>query len=524
MTARRLSGAGLVVAAVAMALYANGVPGDFVFDDKLIVRDPRIAGKEPFVTVFVTDYWYGFPGGTRDLYRPLTIASYALNRMLTGLRSPWFHAVNVVLHAVVCVLLVRLVDAVLGRRRLAVAAGLLFAAHPVHTEAVTGIVGRAELLAAAFLLAALLALARDASHRIRPGTSALAGFLYLCALGSKETALVGPGLAALVDFVGQRRALPGARPGGWDRRRTVLRTALFAAVLTVFVAIRFAVLGRLQAEAPKTPGRLLHHAPLETRLFTALQVFGIYLRLLLAPITLSADYSYRQVPPIDAPNALAVAGAVALVLLGGATVAAAARRAAPPLLALGLFFVPYAIVANFPLPIGVLVGERLLYLPSAGFCVAVAWLWEAWLRAGGRRAAGRRGLVRGALAALILAYGARTVVRNLDWRNAETLYAATVRASPESGMAHYNYATVLMQDPANDARTLAHLERAHAIRPDLVPAIVMLTRLYLRTDRLEDARAAARRGLALAPDNAELRLLLSRAVSRIMARSRDRGP
>ncbi|HUL99324.1 MAG TPA: hypothetical protein VLU24_07900, partial [Mycobacterium sp.] len=372
----------LLVAALAVLIYLNGIPGDFVFDDKLIQRDPRISGQTSFWTIFVTDYWYTYIGTSADLYRPLTIASYALNHMVAGLSSPAFHVVNIILHALASVLVVLLVDAVCAQRGLAVATGVLFATHPVHSEAVTGIVGRAEVLSALFLLLALTLQARDytlwgAGRRWWLPVSLLA---YFCALLSKETAIVGPGLVGLVDVLRQMDAPARRDPRAtrWNWRRTLGVVVLYAAVAAVYLVVRFAVVGRFIQKAPPRSYLLLFDQPLLTRVFTAFEVLAIYLRLLFFPLTLSADYSYRQVPLLDAPDAVAVTGMLAALALAGGLVWVLRRRVWPLVWALGFFVVSYSVVANFPIPLQVLVAERLLYLPSVGFCVAVAWA-SVWL-------------------------------------------------------------------------------------------------------------------------------------------------
>jgi len=326
----------LLVVAVAVAVYLNGIPGQFVFDDKLIQRDPRISGQTSFWTIFVTDYWHAYIGTSHDLYRPLTIASYALNRMLTGLHPEAFHAVNIVLHAAASVLVVLLVEALLADGVLALAAGLLFAAHPVHTEAVTGIVGRAEVLSALFLLLALWVQARDygvLGRGPRVGLP-LALLAYFCALGAKETAIVGPGLVALVDRVQQQRRAPER----WDWRRTAVRTALYVGVAATYVVIRYAVIGRfLQAPPPKSD--VLFGKPLAMRVVTACEIFAIYGRLLVLPRTLSADYSYRQVPLLDTLDTVAAMGLLAAVAVAGVGLWALRRRVWPVWFAIGFFLV-----------------------------------------------------------------------------------------------------------------------------------------------------------------------------------------
>lgn len=516
----------LLVAALAVIVFCNAIPGDFVFDDKLIQRDARIRGETSFWTIFVTDYWYKYIGTSADLYRPLTIASYALNYRLAGLSSPAFHCVNILLHAAVCVLVVVLVDALLRDRTLAIVAGLLFATHPLHTEAATGIVGRAEILSTLFLLAALCLHCRayTLGGRGRTFWLPLALIAYFCALLSKETAIVGVGLLLLIDFImhaGNQPAAAGAtesRFTGWNLRQVAAVVGLYAGVAVVYVLIRYSVVGQFIQKPPPRSYLLLFDQPLVMRLCTALQILAIYLRLLIFPATLSADYSYRQVPLIDSLAAgAALSGLLAGVALCGAFVWAVRRRAWPAVFALGFFAICYTLVSNLLIPLQVLVAERLMYLPSVGFCVGLAWLWVQLARRCARAAAPRwlRHVPAGLVAAVVLLYSGRTIVRNFDWRNNETLYAATVRAAPECFAAHYNYSAILLRQPDRAELALEELLKAYAIRQDHYPSLVNLSSVYLGRGQLEKARDIALQGLKIRPDGAELRQLLNAAEAQL---------
>jgi tetratricopeptide (TPR) repeat protein len=509
----------LIVAIVAAAVYANGIPGEFVFDDKLIQRDARIRDFD-VVAIFATEYWGGYAGTTGDLYRPLTIFSYALNRAVTGLSSPWFHVVNVLLHGLVCALVLFLVEALFADRRLAIGSALLFATHPVHTEAVTGIVGRAEILAALFLLVSLYLHATRAPLWRLPSRVVLGASLgaYFCALLSKETAIVGLGLLALVDWVRYVRLTPRDRARFLPPAAQLL--ALHLGIAVLYLGVRVAVLGKLLTQPPKRPG-LLFLEPLGTRFLTVLEIFAVNLKLLFWPVTLSADYSYRQVPVVNEITAPVLVGLAAAVLLLGAFVWAVRRGNLPAAFALGFFAVSYAVVSNL-IPIGVLVAERLLYLPSVGFCVAIAWFgaWAATRLAAVPRAASLRHVPAAALAVVLVLYSARTVARNLDWRDAETIYRATLKASPECQAAHFNYAAIVMErdDRASNELALRHLLRANEIHDRHFPTWVNLSNVYLRLGEPEKARDAARQGLERWPNSQKMKTMLQAAEAQLAAR------
>jgi tetratricopeptide (TPR) repeat protein len=505
--------AALLAAAAALAAYANAIPCGLVQDDRLVLIDARVHGRTGLAEVFLTDYWGAETSAeTADLYRPLTILSFRFNHALFGPSPAAYHAVNVVQHALVSALAVLLLGVLFRSRRLALASGLLFALHPVHTEAVTGVVGRAELQAAGFLLAALILHARG--YRVgswRPRACLAAALVCLAlALLSKESVAVAPGLVLLVDGIGWLGR--GRAPDARELRRALGVAGLYAAVVLAYLGLRMAVLGGLGIKPLYEVG-LLFGEPFTARLWTGLEILAIYLRLLLFPLALSADYSVRQVPVLHSPaHPAALAGLLAAAGLATAALYGWRRRALPLLFGLGFFAIGYALVSNLLTPIGVLVAERLIYLPSLGFCVALAWVWE---RADAKLGAGpgaRPHVAAAAALGIVLAfYGARTVLRNRDWRDPLTLFAATVAASPESASAHYNYAATLYQEKNDPAGALPHLERALEIRPKFLPAHLNAATAYLQLGRPEEARAAALRGLEIFPGDPGLRQRLQLA-------------
>jgi tetratricopeptide (TPR) repeat protein len=147
----------LLVALVATAAYANSLRNGFAFDDVSVVRDNRHVVNLDWLSIWHDNYWPDHDGITPDvLYRPLTLWSYLANQAIAPGLEWTFHLVNVLLHALVSVLASLLAWRLLGNRVLAVVTGLLFAVHPLHTEVVANVVGRAELLASSWSLLALV--------------------------------------------------------------------------------------------------------------------------------------------------------------------------------------------------------------------------------------------------------------------------------------------------------------------------------------------------------------------------------
>ena len=151
----------------ATAIYANSLGNGFVLDDRsLVERNPLIRKLNRIPLLWESDYWA--PKLKSGLYRPVVMTSYALNHAV-GKRDPKaYHLVNIGLHALVSVLVWALYRRLSGDALIAGAAGFLFAAHAIHTEAVANVVGRAEILAALLVLLALLAHVRSQGARAGP--------------------------------------------------------------------------------------------------------------------------------------------------------------------------------------------------------------------------------------------------------------------------------------------------------------------------------------------------------------------
>ncbi|XP_069157258.1 protein O-mannosyl-transferase TMTC1 [Procambarus clarkii] len=142
-------------------VYINGLTGDFVHDDiSSIKTNPDVLGTAPISSLFFNDYWGRSMADplSHKSYRPVTILTFRLNHLVLGPGPVGFHLVNVGLHSCACLLLTRLLLRLLHLPRATVlSVSLIFATHPVHTEAVTGLVGRADILATLTFLATILA-------------------------------------------------------------------------------------------------------------------------------------------------------------------------------------------------------------------------------------------------------------------------------------------------------------------------------------------------------------------------------
>jgi len=437
---------------LAFGLYLGTCRNEFVFDDiDIIAQNPHTRDPAALKTIFGSHYW----GGNQNrgnLYRPLTILSFAFNHALTGSAPAGYHLTNAALHGAVSALVAALAAAFGLGRGGALASGLLFAAHPIHVEAVTPVVGRSELLAALFCLGAWICHLSGTCDAARPGRLAAAAALFAAGLLSKENAAVLPALILAGDLVFHRS-------GPWRPR--LLSLGISASVLMIWLAVRAAVVPGLPPA--DSMGSVYGEVDVWSRLLTATGVLGRYLYLMLYPVALSADYSFSQIPLItaaaDPPFVAAAAAHLGLAAFGIALGARGRLSGLALLIYLGALFP----VSNIPFSIGTVMAERLLYLPSVGLCLlAPALFAESRGRPGGRTA---NRAAAGALIVVCLLYGIRVTSRNADWKDQFSLFSVTVRTSPNSAKAHYNLG-VAYEDLGDLDAAMEAYRRALEIKPD----------------------------------------------------------
>ncbi|MGB9456789.1 MAG: hypothetical protein WCB12_12140 [Bryobacteraceae bacterium] len=450
---------------VALIAYSNSFDNGLIFDsNSAIVQDSRVwsATSANLKALVTQGYWYA--NKTNGLYRPLTKISYLFNYAVlgSGANPASYHWVNFALHAANMLLVYLLGLLLLGEFRLAIALAAVWGLHPVLTESVTNVVGRADLLAAFGTLAGLLChvKATQASGRRRGAWLAALATSAAIGLFSKETAVVLPA-AMLIYDVGHRRAAP------WRAR-----LAGYLAVAVPFLAYFYlrakmiAALYETEAGSFAFVQNPLVGSDFWTARLTAIKVIGKFVGLWLWPGRLSCDYSYNQVPLCDW-RFHGGEGWLAPAALAGCAAAAAAAivwyRSKPALFFfVAFFFTALAPTSNLVILIGTIMAERFLYMPS----IALAALLVLVVFRAGDRYTARTHLGRRAPWAIIgvacTLFAVRTYARNFDWRDEPSLWASAVKAAPGSYMTHLGVAVSAMNGETSSPET-ADRELNHSL-------------------------------------------------------------
>lgn len=412
------------VVAVALAASLSGLWNDFAHDDvSLILENARAHELGNWGAILATPYWP--PPFPPELYRPVTsllmAAEYAF-----GVGAPVvFRVVSYALYAA-CALGVFALASRLVSRRVALAVALLFAAHPVHVEAVALGVNQAELVVG--LIGVIMVARYIDVRRTRALTTrdwALFAVLYAVAALAKENGFVLPGVLLAAELL--------LFPSGDDSRRKRLALSpgfvALAAVGVALLLIRRAVLlgdfvGTFTAEA-------LVRSDAAGRALTMLQVVPKWLRLFAWPAHLQIDYSPNE---IVASTGFGIHEALGLGLLMGALALAIAARRRAPLVSFGIAWCAIALlpVANIIVPTSIVLAERTLFLPSVGFLLAVGGTAEWLIRSHELSFVDSRRVLAAACGAFVLLGVARSAQRQTVWRNNAHLWIVAGQDAPRS--------------------------------------------------------------------------------------------
>ncbi len=522
-------GANILVAAVAVVCFINVLPNDFCFDDIPVVRDsPKIQGDNQWAAIWTTDYWSQTQSESphRDLlYRPVALSVIRLTRVIAGQGPLPFHLLSIALHALCAVLVAQLIRE-LGSSNLAgMVSGLVFAVLPIHSEVVASVVGQTDLLAAAGTVCAILCHFRFAQsgppiRRVvwMMGSTACA----FVAMGAKESGICVVPLVVLAAMLGvtARRAstltpsvLPeeerGFRPVAllWIR---LAQTAYVLVPLAAYLSLRYHALGGAlhQAPAPTKTVNVLVDAPAWQHALGVLQAWGMYWAKTFYPRELCIEYAINSVR-------LSTGLIQAHVLLGICWIAA--------LMALawwgwrigrkGLVFVVAALIisylptANLFVLIQVFFAERIWYLPSV-FVAGLLGLTA--IRLLDRKV--WRTLGFSMLAVLML----RCWVRNAEWKDNGTLFAAAYADHPQSVMARHLYGQWLTQNGKVE-QGIALLQKALEIDLGFTDAHRSLGRTFLKAGRLEDALRELQIAQMQVPGHPQTQQALAQAIDALQS-------
>uniref|UniRef100_A0A1B6F0B4 dolichyl-phosphate-mannose--protein mannosyltransferase n=1 Tax=Cuerna arida TaxID=1464854 RepID=A0A1B6F0B4_9HEMI len=503
----------IIIFVTCVACYYNSCQCGFVFDDISAIKENRdLRPHTPLKNVFLNDFW-GTPmhkEQSHKSYRPLCVLTFRWNYLLHQLEPMGYHLVNLILHAVVCLMYFRMCSMFLPEISSFVSA-MLFAVHPIHTEAVTGVVGRAETLSSVFFLAAFILYAKSTKRKRFTGWRWLVFSMLAVATAMlcKEQGITITGICAVYElFVAQKIRLSDVQhflrcvvsgkvswQHTWCSDATKRLCVLTLSTLTLLLV-------RLQIMGSKLPVFTRFDNPASvaatpTRQLTYNYLVSVNLWLLLLPCDLCCDWTMGTIPMVesllDRRNLSTLGAYIALATLAYVALTTANRQQAVVIaMSLAFLALPFLPASNLFFPVGFVVAERVLYMPSMGFCMLVAYGWQILAEKKNRKVAWA------GLCLLLLAHGTKTISRNWDWTSEYSIFMAGLRVNQRNAKLFNNVGHALEgQGRFNEA--LQYFHKAVSVQQDDIGAHINVGRTYNHLKMFKEAEDAYLKAKSLLP-------------------------
>ena len=424
--------------------YINTLENDFVFDDRSQIVENRELRDASNISRFIQR-----PRGIKYV---ILLADYKI----WGLNPFGYHLTNLILHALCTISLYCLFIKIFTNSRIPLITGLLFATHPVHTEAVTAIANRTDLLAMLFFIWSL-------SFYIMKKRSLwfylLSIISFILALFSKEAAVVSlPIILIFYDLYFNK----GER---WDflKKNSWYYVPYGLIIITFLLYIRFILSMYPASPEPRVAGLFLQQS-FPSFFYTACKAFLIYIKMLFFPLNLNVDYALPLSRSLLEWKVLV--SLVSLILFLILTVRMYFFSKAISFSMAWLFITLFPL-SNLLFPIAhYFVAERYLYLPSVGFCLLIAIIIDKFMdieRLFFKKLSPKKTAIF-MLTIILCLYLGLTINRNIDWRSNYTLWSKTVKQSPHSFRAHHNLGNVYQYQGLID-KAIEHYQIAVKLKP-----------------------------------------------------------
>ncbi|XP_058118870.1 protein O-mannosyl-transferase TMTC4 [Anopheles ziemanni] len=489
----------LLIAASVLS-YGGALYGTFVYDDSAaIVKNMDVRNvATPFRSLLRHDFWGNnlTDPTSHKSFRPLTVLIYQLENRLLGLNAGHMKKVNFLLHTIVCLLVLKLYQTLgrdTGTFRTSFWAAFLFTVHPVHTEAVVGIVGRADLLATIGYIMVLLLYQRWITNGRRFCYLVYPG-LFLLTVASmffKETAMTALVACAAIDVL---------KRINWDsnkstvreflsiQRSCLIRVAILALLSIATLVLRLWIMGFESPRFHRMDNPVGASNSTVTRILSQSYLYWLNCWLLLCPDWLSFDWAFHSVPLVETlfdPRMLLVLllyGSILLLVFHPSTFKSKDIK-----LSLALATIPF-LPACGVVRVGFVIAERLLYLPSVGFCYLIA--------TGCRRLIQRSIVFYLPLCLLCTAFILKTQSRAYEWTSDDLLFRSALRVCPRNAKVYYNIAR-LASDQGDRETAFAFYRRAIELHGEYEAAHMNLGNMYREAHDLDRAEWHLRKAIEI---------------------------
>ncbi|MDD5476637.1 MAG: tetratricopeptide repeat protein [Candidatus Omnitrophica bacterium] len=456
----------ILIAVICFLAYFNSLANPFIWDDQaLVVQNTLIRSARNLPLSFTNDLYFGVASGS-NFYRPLQTISYIFDYHFWQLDPFGYHLTNIILQLGVSFLVFLLVSELLGDLAVSIAAAAMFAASPLHTEAITYISGRAEMLMGFFVILALLFFIRSQKKTIQGSRLfyifSLSSFVF--AILSKEVAIVFPFIVSGYVFYFLRDKLK-------EKYYLIKNVMPFFIISIIYLILRLSFFKFLTLRPPA-----LAAVPWFVRLSVLSKVILTYFKLLVLPVNLHMNHELLR-PTSIAGILIAVfsLGAILFTCLYYLKYQPKNKVASFMLFWSLVFFIPQSGI----FPINAFVAEHFIYLSSISFFMLLAYILHKALR---------REIFILSTGLFCVFYILLTCGRNFEWKNPLVFYKNIIKYSPDSFQAHNNLGLEYEYRGRLDEARLEY-KRALEIKPDLIEGRSNLANLYFKLKLYAPAKA-----------------------------------
>lgn len=453
------------------AVYGNSLNNGFIWDDQILIKDNSyVKGWSSLPQIFTQDIGAGAGKKTWKFYRPLQMITYIIDYSLWKSDAKGYHLTSILWHVLAALSIYVLMNMIFKDNLLSFLTGALFIVHPVHTEVVTYISGRADSMALLFMLMCFIFYIKSSPSK-RVGTCILMLFSYALALLSKESSLILPVLLLLYHY-------------SFKKKVHIKNFFLIVGISLIYVLLRVTVFKAILPDVTNT-------ATLGQRLPGVFAAITSYVRLLFLPLDLHMEYGHPLFRFSDPKCILGMSLLLALLTV------AFRKREDSPLISFSLswFFIALLPVLNL-YPINAYMAEHWLYLPSIGFFLVAAKGLQSFYKVQALRI-----LAVSFVIGLLAWHSYLTVKQNVYWREPLLFFQRLLKYAPDSARVYYNLGNEYHNN-GEDEEAIAAWKKAIEIRPDYETAYNNLGNTYLALNKGGEAISAYKKAIEIKNDHA----------------------
>jgi tetratricopeptide (TPR) repeat protein len=499
----------LIIAIAVFLLYSNTLSNGYVLDDFSVIKENNIVnqGTKNLGQIFKTSYRTGYLNVNDGLYRPLSLAMFAVEWTIAPDKPALSHFINLLVYVFCGIIIFKLIHKLLPELHLYFVAivVLLFIAHPIHTEVVGNIKSRDELLCFAFSFTSIYYLFKyfDFNKSFYLLSSAVCLFIAFLA---KESAILSIPIAFIMIYFFRKDALSKVLP---------VITAMLIPFM-IYMLIRKSVLDSFAGIQSVTmiDNPVGAQSNFFLKLMGSMQVLGEYIQLFILPHPLVYDYSYNSTPLENGINLPIILGFVIVI---GLIISAVITLKKQPIISFSIvyIFAALSLYTNIFFTIGAAKAERFTFLASLGFCLAFAYIIAKLMKIQIFNTDVKSQQFKQysyVITGILVLYSIKTISRNSDWKDNITLYTHDVDLNPNSAKTHYYLGNELIKKIAEEEpdslkkiayirQGIAEVNKSVAIYKPYSDGYTQIGVGYYKMNKMDSAAIYFNEGLRYNPNN-----------------------